>query len=74
MDCLIHGSGKESGMTERLLWSLSLGGTEDKNLLADAGYKDSIPGLGRFYMPWGNKAHGPQLLKPTNLEPTRGSY
>ena len=34
MDYLIHGGGKESSMTERLPWSLSLGGTEDKNLLA----------------------------------------
>ena len=30
------------------------GGTVDKNPFASAGYKGSIPGLGRFYLPWGN--------------------
>ena len=28
------------------------GGTGDKNPFANAGYKGSIPGLGRFYMLW----------------------
>ena len=68
------GGCKEPGTTERLSLSLSLGHTEDKNPLASAGDMGSIPGPGRFYMPWGNKAHVPQLLKPTDLEPTRGSY
>ena len=27
-----------------------------------AGGTGSIPGLGRFHMPWGNQAHGPQQL------------
>ena len=30
------------------------GGTEDKNLSANAGDTGLIPGLGRFYMLWNN--------------------
>ena len=28
--------------------------------LANEGDTGSIPALGRFHMPWGNEAHGPQ--------------
>ena len=31
-----------------------LGGTAGKNLPASAGDMGSIPGLGRFHMPWGH--------------------
>ena len=37
-----------------------------KNLPANAGDMDSIPGLGRFHVP---QAHAPQLLKPKHLGP-----
>ena len=30
-----------------------------KNLPADAGDMDSIPGPGRSHVPWSNKAHAP---------------
>ena len=32
-----------------------------------------IPGLGKFHMPWGNKAHAPELLNHT-LEPNKRSH
>jgi len=38
------------------------GGPVVKNLPANAGDTGSIPGPGKFHMPWGNKAHAPQLL------------
>ena len=52
-----------------------------QNLPANAGDLGLIPGLGRFHMPQATKAHAPQilslcsrahepqLLKPTHLEP-----
>ena len=40
-----------------------------KNLPANAGDTGSSPGLGRSHMPWSNKVHAPQLLKPAHLEP-----
>ena len=47
-------------------WFLGLpGGTVDANA-GDTGW---IPGPGRFHMPWGTQARGPQLLKPMCLEP-----
>ena len=33
----------------------------EKNLPASVGDTGSIPGLGRFHMPWSNKAQVPQL-------------
>ena len=46
------------------------GGTVDKNLPANAGDMSSIPGLGRFHIPWGNYwACVLQLLKLKFLEP-----
>ena len=36
---------------------------------ANAGDMDLIPGPGRFHMPQGHQAQGPQLLKPEHLEP-----
>ena len=36
----------------------------DKNPPANAGNMGSIPGPGRFHMPWSNQAHVSQLLKP----------
>ena len=38
------------------------GGSVVRNLPASAGDMNSIPDLGRFHMPWSNKAWGPQLL------------
>ena len=38
------------------------GGSVVENLPANAGDMNSIPDLGRFHMPWSNKAWGPQLL------------
>ena len=38
------------------------GGSVVKNLPANAGDKGSTPGLGRFHMPWDNKACASQLL------------
>ena len=35
-----------------------------KNLPATGEDTGSIPGLGRFHMPWGNEACGPQLPSP----------
>ena len=35
-----------------------------QNSCANTGDTSSIPGPGRFHMPWGNKACLPQLLKP----------
>ena len=40
------------------------GGTVDKNPPANAGNMGSIPGPGRFHMPWSNQARVSQLLKP----------
>ena len=34
-----------------------------KNLPGNVGDRGSIPGLGRFLMPWGNWAHAPQLQR-----------
>ena len=44
------------------------GGTVDKNPPANTGDTDLIPGLGRSHMPWGTKAHAPQLLSPCAVE------
>ena len=38
-----------------------------RNLPSNAGDTNSIPGPGRFHMPWATKAHGSQLLKPMLL-------
>jgi len=38
---------------------------------ASAGDTGSTPGLGRSHMPWGNSAHGPQLLEPTSPRSAR---
>ena len=46
-----------------------LGDPVVKDLPANAGDAGSIPGLGRFHMPQGNKAHAPQILRLTCLEP-----
>lgn len=43
-------------------WQGFLGGPVDKNLLATAGYMDSIPALGRSHTPWRNEACVLQLL------------
>ena len=51
----------------------------DKNLPANAGDMGSIPGLGRFHMPRGNKAHALEPMsctywaqvKPTEAQPPR---
>ena len=47
-----------------------------KNLPANAGDMGSIPGVGRFHMPWSNQVHASQLLnlcardqKPQLLKP-----
>ena len=40
------------------------GGPTVKNLPASARDTGSSPGLGRFHIPQGNKAHAPQLLSP----------
>ena len=45
------------------------GGTVDKNLPANAGCRDSIPGPGRPHVEWSSQAHVPHLLKPMHLEP-----
>ena len=52
------------------------GGPVVKNPPANAGDTDSIPGLGRFHMPWGNSARVPQLLSPhaTTTESSRHNY
>ena len=44
-------------------------GTVGKNPPAYVGDTILIPALGRFHMSWSNNARGPQLLKPTRLEP-----
>ena len=36
------------------------GGPVVKNLPCNAGDKGSIPGLGRYHMPWSNKAQVPR--------------
>ena len=36
---------------------------------SDAGDTSLILGLGGFRVPWGNRAHVPQMLKPEHLEP-----
>ena len=41
------------------------GGPVVKNLPANVGDVDLIPGPGRFHMLWGNEAHTPYLPKPT---------
>ena len=38
------------------------GGAVVKNPPANAGDTGSVPGPGRFHMPWSNKARAPQLL------------
>ena len=38
------------------------GGTVDRNLPTNAGVTGSIPGLGKFHMPWSNQVGEPQLL------------
>ena len=40
------------------------GGTVDKKLPANAGDTGSIPGPGRFHIPWSNQTQAPQLLSP----------
>ena len=40
-----------------------------KNPPADAEDMGSVPGLGRFHVPWSGLAHALQLLKPVCLEP-----
>ena len=57
------------------------GGIVDKNPPASAGDLGSIPGLGRFHMPWSNKAHVPELLSLSSralelltTEPTHCNY
>ena len=45
------------------------GGLVVKNLPASAGDTGSIPGPGRFHMPWDNGANGPQLLNPRSGAP-----
>ena len=47
------------------------GGPVVKNLSGNAGDTGSIPGPGRFHMPWTNKARAPQLLKPAHPRATR---
>jgi len=41
-------------------------GTVVKNLPANAGDGGLISDLGRFHIPWSNKAHVPQLQNPTH--------
>ena len=50
-------------------WEEFLGGPVVKNAPANAGAKSSIPGLGRFHMPWGIYPFVPQPLSPHTLEP-----
>ena len=45
------------------------GGPGVKNLPANARDMGSIAALGRFHMPWGNKAHALQLLSPHSRAP-----
>ena len=46
------------------------GGPVEKNPPANAEDMGlTSGGPGRFHMPWGNWASGPQLLQPTCLEP-----
>ena len=45
------------------------GGAVDKNLACNARATVSVPGLGRFHTPQGNKAQAPQLLCLFALEP-----
>ena len=45
------------------------GGPVVKNPLANARDTGLNSSLGRFYMPQGNEAHEPQLLKPVRREP-----
>ena len=71
---LKSGNSKEiqhSGMGKESSWNFVVikksvvdfsGGPVDKNSPANAGDVGSIPGLGRFHMPWGNEACAPQLL------------
>ena len=49
---------------EEVVWDF-LGGPVVKNPSASVGGTGSIPGLGRFHMPWGNWAHVAPLLKPS---------
>ena len=48
--------------TSRVLPEDFPGGPVVKNLPVNAGDMSSVPGLGRFHMPWSNYAHEPQLL------------
>ena len=41
----------------------------DKNLPASTGDTDSIPGLGRFHIPWATKTSKPEEPRPVYLEP-----
>ena len=44
---------EENKSKSNYIWDFP-GGAVDKNLPASAGHTGSIPGLGRFHMPWGN--------------------
>ena len=46
------------------------GGAVVRNPPANAGDTGLSSGPERSHMPWSNKAHVPQLLKPACLEPT----
>ena len=50
------------------------GGSEVKNLPANAGDVGLIPGPGRFHMSWSNKAHVPQLLSHDATKPMYHNY
>ena len=54
MPKLTYGGGEKEGLP---WW---LGG----KLPANAGHSGSVSGSGRSHMPWGNEAHGSQLLSP----------
>ena len=74
----MQGSGLE--LSQSSWHSLNLvrgfpGDSVAKNLPANAGDTGSIPDPGRSHMPWGNKAHESQLVKPmcprAHARPTR---
>ena len=44
-------------------------GTADENPPANEGDTDSIPGLGRFHIPWATKTSEPEEPRPVYLEP-----
>ena len=50
------------------------GGPKVKNLLANTGNTGSIPGLRRFFMPWGNKSHASLLLMSTYSRAIHPNY